>query len=277
MSIIEKAVQSSKNVGRQPTNSASQLTALVESRATHPVEPIEISKLYGQGILVREPVDPEVLDQFRNMKRPLLQTTFGPLAETMANLVMITSPLPGAGKTFVSINLANVLTRERDRSVLLVDTDNARGSLTELMGIKDRPGIFDLLNDRSLSLNDVSIPTDVAGLTVIPTGARTAESLELLGSARAKEVFRHLSSADRNRIVILDAPPLLASLDGPVAAALAGQILMIVEAGSTTRSSLTKSLELLDRSRPIGLILNKTSSSLDWSGYGGYGYGAAPT
>lgn len=275
MSIIEKAVQISRTGGIHP-DSGTPRPPPGEPRELRAAAPIKMSNLYGLGMIVRETVDPEIIDQFRNIKRPLLQTAFGPLAEATANVIMITSPLPGAGKTFVSVNLASVLTKERDRSVLLVDTDNARGSLTELLDAKDRPGIFDLLNDPRLTLNDVSVPTDAAGFTVIPMGTRTPESLELLGSARAKEVFRQLSSADRNRIVILDAPPLLASLDGPVIAALAGQILMVVEAGSTTRSSVIKGLEMLDRSRPIGLILNKTSSNFDWSGYGGYRYGAAP-
>ena len=62
---------------------------------------------------------------------------------------------------------------------------------------------------------------------------------------------------DPNGVVILDAPPLLITNEAPAVAALAGQYLIVVEAGATPKSSITKSLEMLDEKKPTGLVLNK--------------------
>jgi Mrp family chromosome partitioning ATPase len=172
-------------------------------------------------------------------------------------IVMITSPLQGAGKTFVASNLAYVLAQEKDRTVLVVDTDNANPSLTRQFGLLGQPGLYDVIHDSELTLDDVICPTDVPGLFVLPAGRQVNDSLERLNSDRCREVLTEGLAKHPGGIVILDAPPLLVTNEAPAVAALAGQYLLIVEAGVTSRSSVSKSLELLDEQKPIGLVLNK--------------------
>ena len=99
-------------------------------------------------------------------------------------------------------------------------------------------------------------------LSVLPSGQKVADSLERLNSSRCRETFRQILAGDPSRILILDGPPLLMTNEGPSVAALAGQILLVVEAGVTPKSSITTSLELLDLEKPIGMILNKTPGRL---------------
>ena len=118
-------------------------------RPTHeaPDQVVAFPRLDTGGSLVTEIADPKVYEQFRRLKRPLLQCAFGPLATPGTQTIMITSPLQGAGKTFVSSNLAYALALEKDRNVLLIDTDNANPTLTRQMGLTGRPGLYDLISD----------------------------------------------------------------------------------------------------------------------------------
>ena len=219
------------------------------------------------GSLVPESADRNIYEQFRRIKRPLLQCAFGNLAQAGTQIVMITSPLQGAGKTFVSSNLAYVLAQEKDRTVLIVDTDNANPSLTRQFGLLGRRGLYDVIHDPGLTLDDVMCPTDVPGLFVLPAGRQASDSLERLNSERCREVLAQGLAKHPDGIVILDAPPLLVTNEAPAVAALAGQYLLIVEAGVTSRSNVSKSLELLDEQKPIGLVLNKAPGIGDLGSY----------
>jgi Mrp family chromosome partitioning ATPase len=226
------------------------------------------------GSLVTEAADRNIYEQFRRLKRPLLQCAFGPLAEAGTQIIMVTSPLQGAGKTFVASNLAYVLALEKDRTVLLVDTDNANPSLTRQIGLSGQPGLYDLIHDAGMTLENVVRRTDVPGLFVLPAGRTVGDSLERLNSARCREVLGQGLANHPGGIIILDSPPLLMTNEAPAVAALAGQFLLVVEAGVTPRSSVSKSLELLDEQKPVGLILNKAPGRGELGGYYGYGYPA---
>jgi receptor protein-tyrosine kinase len=284
MTIIERAIQAARakaatSAAGEPANAVRNTgTVTPLPRPTHeaPEEVVTFPRLETGGSLVTEIADPKVYDQFRRLKRPLLQCAFGPLAVPGTQTIMVTSPLQGAGKTFVSSNLAYALALEKDRNVLLIDTDNANPTLTRQMKLTGRPGLYDLLSDTGLTLEQVVCRTDIPGLWVLPAGKTAADSLELLNSHRCQEIFRQLAERDPHGIIILDAPPLLITNEAPAVTALAGQFLLIVEAGATPKSSVTRSLELLDLKKPVGLVLNKAlSRGGELGSYYPYAYPAA--
>ncbi len=267
--IIERAIQAAKIKAAQrqaePRKTDPQpVTPLPRPRPAPAPEPpaapgaiIPFKRFGTGGSLVTESADRSIYEQFRRIKRPLLQCAFGHLAEAGSQIVMVTSPLQGAGKTFVASNLAYVLAQEKDRTILLVDTDNANPTLSRQLGLLGRPGLYDVLHDAEMTLEDAVHRTDVPGLFVLPAGRQASDSLERLNSERCREVLAQGLANHPGGIVILDAPPLLMTNEAPAVAALAGQYLLIVEAGVTSRSSVSKSLELLDDQKPIGLVLNK--------------------
>lgn len=269
MSIIERAIQAART---KTSGQASPLPkALVAGKAGRqpaqpvpagPTESIPFAELACNGHLITETENRTLFEQFRRLKRPLLQSVYGPLSESGVQIVLVTSPLPGAGKTFITSNLAHVLAMEKDRRVLLIDMDNTRQSLTQQLGMTGRTGLFDVINDESLAIEEAVYATDIPGLSVLPSGQKVPDALERLSSTRCKETFRQLLAVDPSRILILDGPPLLMTNEGPAIAALAGQILLVIEAGVTPKSSVTTSLELLDLDKPIGMILNKTPGNL---------------
>ncbi len=279
MSIFERAIQAARIKAAErpvePGKPGPQPVAKMPRPAPAALEAtIPFPRFGTGGSLVTESADRNIYEQFRRLKRPLLQCAFGPLAEAGAQIVMVTSPLQGAGKTFVASNLAYVLAMEKDRTVLLVDTDSANPSLTRQLGLLGRPGLFDVIHDSETTLEDAVCRTDVPGLFVLPAGRPASDSLERLNSDRCREVLAQGLAKHPGGIVILDAPPMLVTNEAPAVAALAGQFLLVVAAGVTPRSSVSKSLEMLDEQKPIGLILNKAPGHGEIGSY--YGYGSYP-
>ncbi len=268
MSIIERAILAARSKAATSTAAESAKTASGSGRVTPlprpthtaPEQVVTFPRLGTGGSLVTEITDQKVYEQFRRLKRPLLQCAFGPLATPGTQTIMVTSPLQGAGKTFISSNLAYALALEKDRNVLLIDTDNANPTLTRQMKLTGQQGLYDLLSDTGLTLEQVVCQTDIPGLWVLPAGKTATDSLELLNSHRCKEIFHQLADRDPNGIIILDAPPLLITNEAPAVTALAGQFLLVVEAGVSPKSSVTRSLEILDTRKPVGLVLNKALS-----------------
>ncbi|MDP1783039.1 MAG: P-loop NTPase, partial [Hydrogenophaga sp.] len=110
-----------------------------------------------------------IADQFRVIKRPLLANATGKGAAPVpnGNLIMVTSAMPGEGKSFTAINLAMSIAMELDYRVLLVDADVARPSLRQALGLAASPGLLDLLIDRKTQMSDVLLRTNVDKLSVL--------------------------------------------------------------------------------------------------------------
>lgn len=289
MTIIEKAMQSAaarKPAPAQPEAAPRQAPrarppASATETATGAAEQARFSRLADSGMLLDRAALPAMVGQLRHLKLAILKCAYGPLAEPGANVVMLSSPMPGAGKTWLAANLGQMLALERDRSILLIDADNTRGTLTRALKLKDHAGFYDLLHDESLPVESCTLATEYPGLSVLPTGGAYQDSLELLNSQRASELVDQLTRSDPNRLLLLDCPPLLATPDAAALSMLAGQILMVVEAGITSEDSLDQALALLDSQKPIGLVLNKIPNSRLLASSAGYyyysyGYGERP-
>ena len=213
--------------------------------------------------------------ELKYLKRSVIKAAFSPLAEPDARTISLASAMPGAGKTFLALQLGYSLAQERDRRVVLVDGDNARSSLTRQLEVRQRPGFYDLLHDPALALGDVLLDTDCAGLRVIPSGNHCADAVELINSDRARSLLAALLAEDPGLLVLIDGPPLLVSPDALALSGLAGQVLMVVEAGHTSDHDLDQALDMLDENKPVGLVLNKIPDSrlLDYRGGDYYYYG----
>lgn len=216
-----------------------------------------------------------IAEQYRILKRPLLDNATGQGAYMGddANLIMVTSALPGDGKTFNCINLALSMAIEKDNSVLLVDADVAKRHTSELLGVADQPGLTDLLKDHSADINKFVLRTDIPGLRVLPAGSLDEQSTELLASNRMHEVIRLISKTYSDRVAIFDSPPILVTSEARVLASFMGQIAMVVCAGVTPQNAVLEALDKLDDSKAINLILNQSAFGSVIDGYGQYGYG----
>jgi Mrp family chromosome partitioning ATPase len=275
MNIIEKAIKLREAEvapeARRPAASARRRGASIRPGPASG-EPARFMRLAEMAMLPEPERDQDLIEQLRHLKRPILQNAFGPLSDNALNLVMVTSARPGAGKSYTSAGLAWALTRERELSVVIVDLDNIKATLTRGLDLADRRGFFDAVDQDDASLESVLVATEIPGLRILPTGAQNPDSAELLNSERARQLVRRLADDDPTRIIILDTPPLLSTADAHAILDLAHQVVLVVETGVTKQSEMRQILANLKGEKPVGIVLNKAISGLAPL-YGGDYYG----
>jgi protein-tyrosine kinase len=222
-------------------------------------------------------LDLAIQDEYRKVKRPLVSNAVGrnKLLVERGNVILVTSSIPGEGKSFTSVNLALSIANEMDTTVLLVDGDIAKFGVSRALGIDGEYGLIDVLKDDGLDIADVMLHTDIPKLRVVSAGRRQDDYVaELLASQRMASLIDELASRYSDRIVIIDGPPLLPTPQTQILAGLVGQVVFVIEAGKTRQSLVTEALELIPEDQAVGLVLNKNEGLSGGGGYGyGYGYG----
>lgn len=277
MSIIEKAVGNiatgaSTNmhvgVGRRVNGKAMRKNNAMPSYKTVDIDRVAL-KSHG--------VDWEkgsaTLQEFKKIKRPLLNNllvhndanteSFG------TNFIVVTSAVPGEGKTHTSLNLAMSLSYERDYDVLFVDGDTIKRDASLLLGLGEHPGLNDLLIDHTAPIDSHILQTDLNKLKVLPAGTFSDNSCELLSSERMIEILSQLLKAE-NRIVLFDAPPMLATVEASVLTRLAGQVMVVTEAAKTSQAMVHSVLEQIEGDKPVGMVLNKSKRAHGEEDYSSY-------
>jgi protein-tyrosine kinase len=281
MSLVEKAMTRLRRPGESAGEGATQPAAApLAERATGPVKnakqlTIDINLLRARGYLPEETKDRQFADEYRKIKRPLIRKALAaPPGGTAADprLIMVTSALPGDGKTFTSVNLAFSLARERDISVVLVDADLPKPHVSRIFGVQQEPGLTDALTDESIAIESLVIQTNVRGFSILPAGASEEGSSELLSSNRMRQVVKSLCANNPRRIVLLDSPPLLITTEGPALVSVSGQVVLVIRAGVTPRRAVLDAIGMIDEDRAGGVVLNEAQMGL-MHGHYGYGYG----
>jgi exopolysaccharide/PEP-CTERM locus tyrosine autokinase len=236
---------------------------------------IDLERLKMRGYVTPDAPQTQIADEFRVVKRPIIQNAIGKNGThgvRNGNLVMITSALPGEGKTFTAVNLAMSIAMEFDNTVLLIDGDVAHPALPGLLGVPESPGLLDLLIKEDLDVADALVKTNVEKLSVIPAGTPHRRATELLASEQMAHLLKEIASRYSDRIVLFDSPPLLATTEARVLASHMGQIVMVVAAETTSHSALTQALSTIESCEVVMMMLNKARQT-DVGAY--YGYYAA--
>jgi exopolysaccharide/PEP-CTERM locus tyrosine autokinase len=240
---------------------------------------IDLTALAAAGLITPNAPRSAMTDQFRVIKRPLLENATGKGAALVANgnLIMVTSSLPGEGKTFTAINLAMSLAMELNHTVMLVDADVARQSVMKTMGLPPAPGLLDLLLDDKIGLPDVLLRTNIDNFTLLPTGLPNPRATELLASDAMVALLNDMGKRYRDRIIIFDSPPLLLTTEARVLASHMGQVVIVVRAEKTLQSEVQHALSTIEACPIRLMVLNQARSrGLGAYGYGyGHGYGYA--
>lgn len=274
--LVKKAVE--RATGQQPTVTQTPPPAVVaESISSHQLV-INNHKLKQMGMISIDGERSQIAEEYRLIKRPLLMNAFGQGAVPVrnGNMIMVTSSLPGEGKTFCSINLAISIAMELDRTVLLVDADVAKPSVLRYLGVKAEKGLLDVLRDPKLSIGDVLIKTNIENLSILPAGHTYKHATELLASEAMTSLIQEIANRYPDRIVIFDSPPLLATSEASVLASHMGQIVMVIEAEKTPQEAVKEAIARIEGACDvIGTVLNKATSipgtDYYYGNYGSYG------
>jgi receptor protein-tyrosine kinase len=236
---------------------------------------LDMDRLRRLGVITpNTPETTQIAEEFRIIKRPLLLRAFGEAGSyghsTNQHLVMVTSARPGEGKTFVSLNLAMSMATEQNLNVLLIDADVKNPSLPRLLGIETGRGLIDVLTDDSLDLADVMLRTEINNLSFIPAGRPHAQSTELFAGRTMAGLVQDIARRYSDRVVIFDAPPVLASSEPGVLALHVGQLVFVVESEVTSRRAVEEALSHLKGCENINLVLNKSRPWLGRAQFGTY-------
>jgi len=226
-----------------------------DSRRVH----LDLAHLAAKGIVTPDAQRSRTADEFRVVKRPLIMNATGKGAAPIrnGNLIMVTSALPGEGKSFTAVNLAMSIAMELDHTVLLVDADVARPALPGMLGLPARRGLLDVLVDESVELGDVMLKTDVEKLSIVLSGTQHPHATELLASDAMNRLLDELASRYSDRIIIFDSPPLLVTTESRVLATHMGQVVIVVEARKTVHAAVKQALAAIEECPVKLMMLNK--------------------
>ena len=230
--------------------------------------------LRAAGYLPEEGLERRFADHYRQIKRPLIDKALSGGADM--RLIVVTSALPGDGKTFTSINLALSIARERDLSVLLVDADAPRGRISEVLGLRGDRGLLDALVDESVDVESLVIQTDVRGFEILPAGKLVESAPELIASARMEQVAARLAARNPRQIILFDSAPVLVSSEARSLLRVPGQIVLVVRANVTPRHAAVEAVSHIDKRKLQGLIVNQAAHAkvAGYYGYPSYGESA---
>ncbi len=256
--IIEKSL----NIPVYATVQYSKSQKLIEKKLKN--EPI--SSDHSPLLLALESKEDLAMESLRSL-RTTLHFAF---LEAHNNIVMITGPSPGIGKTFISANLA-VTMADAGKKVLLIDGDLRRGNIHKHMRLSRENGLSELIS-QSIDLNDAIKPVPEAAIDFIPTGKVPPNPSELLLHERFSQLLETVSN--QYDLVIIDSPPILAATDAAIIGRLASVTLMVARSGTHPLRELEQSVKKLVQAgvNLKGVIFNGIPETSSRHRYGQYVY-----
>jgi exopolysaccharide/PEP-CTERM locus tyrosine autokinase len=203
--------------------------------------------------------DPRATDCYNLLRTQVLMRT----RDQGFNTIMVTSAVEGEGKTLTAINLAVSIARDVQQTVLLVDTDLRNPRVHTLLGCPEAKGLSDYLI-RDVPIPELLLNPGVAKMVVLPAGNRLSGSTDILGSPKMERLVQELKNRYGDRYVIFDCPPLLTVPDSLVFSSYVDGIILVVEAGRTSKEEIRNSIELLDGKNILGLVMNRGESAREY-------------
>jgi capsular exopolysaccharide synthesis family protein len=246
----------------------------------------DVEQLTNSRVIAELPLEPEASEHPESLS--MISRPRGLLAEAVRSLrssidfletdapartIVVTSAVPGDGKSLVSANLAAAYALSGRRTVLVM-ADLRRPRLSSDLPPDERKGLSELVAGAPVELEEQLLRTAIPNLFLLPPGPLPPNPAELLASARAGEILQEL--ADLVDVVIIDTPPLLAVTDGAVLANRADAVLLVAAVDSTTRLAMRRSYEVLASTgtKVLGIVLNKVEAKA--TQYYSYGYAEMP-
>jgi len=191
-------------------------------------------------------------EQIRKLRTYLFHMEGKPIPR----VIMITSALPGEGKSLIASNLAISIAKGDDQYVLLVECDLRKPSLHSLFQYPPSKGVSEIIQGNA-RIEDCLIKTPVNKLTILPAAKEApANPSELLESKRMSSLIKEMSERYTDRFLIIDTPPIQATVDPKIIADQVEAIVMVSRYRYTKEADFKMALENLPKDKIVGTVLN---------------------
>lgn len=276
MSRIEKAMERAAQMRRGEavqTAETPRPQVLTSSRAavdTPRYTPDVQQKVTSDSPLLVTLNDPysATAEEYRKLKAVLVKMTYG---DPFRNTMMVTSAIPGEGKSVTALNLAISLAQEYDHTVLLIDADLRRPTVHRYLNLERQTGLSDCLLEEA-QLADAIIPTGIGRLSVITAGKEVGNPGELFSSHRMKSMLDEIKHRYSDRYIIFDAPPLLPFAETRSLAHLVDGVVFVIKEELATQTNIRDAVETLKGTSILGVVYNDASIAHNIDRYHSYRY-----
>jgi exopolysaccharide/PEP-CTERM locus tyrosine autokinase len=215
------------------------------------VETGEPLRLHYSLVTLAKPESFEA-EQFKILRANLLFPKSGNPPQT----ILLTSAIPGEGKTFTAMNLAVSLAQNINSHVLLVDADIRKPEIHKRFGLRDNiKGLSDFLT-QNVPISSLLVKTPLSNLTILPGGQATINPSELISSEKMQKLLTELSTRYSDRFVVIDAPPPKLAAETYALARFVEHIIPVVRSGRSNRQLVDEMMNLLGREKIHGVVLN---------------------
>jgi capsular exopolysaccharide synthesis family protein len=252
--LIDRAGSSGTGAGTEQRRNAAALqsfyhpSALKAEPKQFPEEEIHVKHL-ERVIFYTDPTS-TAADRFRLLRMRLDECWKTGILKS----ILVSSPLPGDGKSTTALNLATALAEKRTRSVLLIDADLHHGSITQQLNLQAHAGLAECLDGRINPLSAIR-RIEPLGWHILPSGQRDVGSpTELLQPQELANLFQKLSL--QFDWIVVDSPPILPLSDAVALRQHINGTLLVAKAGCTPVKAVNDAIALLGRKHILGLILN---------------------
>lgn len=209
-------------------------------------------ELQRSGIIHPSMEDVDVVSAFRNLRTSLLNKM-----EQYNSTLMVTSIVPDGGASFVATNLAAAFTFDHQKTAMLIDCNFQDSSLADKFDLDFKYGLKDFITGKVNDISQIVYSTGIQRLRLIPSGNEESDLVEFFTGERMYSFLSEVRSRYSNRIIIIDSPPILDSADTKILAELADYILLVVPYKGVTTNLINRTLNSIDKTKIVGMILNK--------------------
>jgi protein-tyrosine kinase len=174
------------------------------------------------------------------------------------NVLAVSSPTSGNGKSNIAINLAISIAMDANYSVLLADLDLRNANMHKQFGMPAEPGLSDYFADKK-TIPELLVHPGLEKLVFLPAGHPIKRSSDLLTSPKMLELATELKNRYADRIIVVDLPPLLQTDDAMVFMPNVDACILVVAEGENSAEDVQKSIELIEPDKYLGSVLNKSA------------------
>jgi protein-tyrosine kinase len=189
-------------------------------------------------------------EQFRQLKAQIFFRLSNP-----PHIILITSAVPGEGKTLVAVNLATAISKETHRKAILIDGDLRKPSI-RLGAQNHSKGLSNYLSGET-TLSEILLNSDVENLRVIPAGPVSKRTPELMDSKGLERLFHSLREAGDSTYMVIDSSPILASAEPALLSRMVDGVILVVRAGRTPKASIERAVKSIDGKKILGVVFNQ--------------------